>query len=147
MMSIVNSTRAGRSPQCRLLQGALALALGVAAWTAPALAGQATDTFRVTVDLRPPGPGTCSATIGSDGKPRVDCSPGVIVGAGAGGSAPGSSSGASGDLAAYRLLDARIKHANALVEVGEGSYFAWGEYSSRLMLAGQLEYVEMRVTW
>ena len=145
MMSIVNSTRAGRSPQRKFVQGALALALGIAAWAAPAAAGQATDVFRVTVDLRPPGPGTCSATIGSDGKPRVDCSPGVIVGVG--GASGGTGAGSGSDLAGYRLLDARIKHANALVEVGEGSYFAWGEYSSRLMLAGQLEYVEMRVTW
>lgn len=141
MIARVTTTHTRRLAPRKLVQGALALALGVCACTTPALAGKAGAAFQVKVNFQP-GPGTCRATIGPDGRPRVDCGPSVI--------GPGTPGGPQGDLEGalgYRLPDARMKLANAIVEVGEESFFAWGEYSSRLMLAGEVEYVEMTVTW
>jgi hypothetical protein len=135
MMSTVKSTTSRRSPS-RLARLA-ALLLGFAAASVPALAGQASAFFRVTVDLRPPTQ-SCTAGIGAKGQARIDCSPAVIGGGGAGG---------SGDSQGYRLPDARVKLRDALVAGDEASYFAWGEYSSRFVVAGRIEYVEMTVTW
>ena len=140
MSGTVNTARISRRAG-QWLQGALALALAACAWSAPTLAGQAAAGFQVRVTFHP-GPGTCSATIGPDGRPRVDCGPAVI--------GPGNPGGPRGDLEAalgYRLADARMKLANAVVETSQESFFAWGEYSSKMIMAGEIEYLEMTVTW
>lgn len=120
------------------------LALAASAAACPSLAGQASDSFTVSITVLPAGPGSCTTTLGPDGQPLVDCRPAVIgVSTGGGGGPRPSTTEALG----YRLPDARVKLAGAVVEVGEESFLAWGEYSSRMILAGGVEYLEMRVTW
>jgi hypothetical protein len=131
MMSTVKSTTSHRFSS-RLVPLA-ALLLGFVVASGPSLAGQARALVRVKVDLRPPAQ-SCTAAVGAQGQPQVDCGPTVI-------------GGGSGDSPGYRLPDARVKLRDALVAGDEASYFAWGEYSSRFVVAGQIEYVEMTVTW
>lgn len=137
---MVNATVPGPFPQ-RILRALVALALSACVGGNGTLAGQASTSFRVSVTVQPPT-GSCTAAVEEDGQTRVDCRPAVIVGAGAGASPAGGSAGAAG----YRL-PARVKLAGAVVETGEESFLAWGEYSSRLVVAGDIEYVEMTVTW
>jgi hypothetical protein len=108
-----------------------------------AIGGQAGDAFQVTVTLLPTGPGSCTTLLSDDGQALVNCQP-AVVGTGSGGAArPRVVETELG----YRLPDARVKLAGAVVEVGEESMQAWGEYSSRMIMAGGVEYVEMTVTW
>lgn len=145
---------------------AIALASGVS--SAPALAGQASTSFNVTINYVP-APASCTASVGNGG-PVVHCGPaplGPVAPAATTGTvtsgtvatalpgtppviitASGSNTGGGPDLLhGYRLPDTRMKVTGALVEVGEESFYAWGEYSSRIIAAGGIEYVEMTVTW
>jgi hypothetical protein len=108
--------------------GVLALALAACAFGQPGAAGQASDAFRISVTIQPPA-GSCTTQVLADGKTQVDCRPREA--------AP----------LTPRLPDVRVKLAGAVVEVGEESYQAWGEYSSRVVTARDFEYVEMTVTW
>jgi hypothetical protein len=143
MMSTVNSAHPGRSPN-PLLRILLACALTLSHPGGVALGGQASDAFQVTVTLLPTGPGSCTTLLGDDGKPLVNCQPAVVT-------TPSSNANRTPLVdteLSYRLPDARARlHAGAVVEVGEESMQAWGEYSSRMIMAGGVEYVEMRVTW
>lgn len=146
-----------RSREVRRILAALTLAAGAAGL--PSLAGQASTTFQVSITVVP-GPTSCSTGM-SGGAPQIQCGPApppepnpgsgpgtapVIVVAGSG---VGASDGNDGNdpLRGYRLPDTRMKLAGALAAVGEESFHAWGEYSSRLVAAGGFEYLEMTVTW
>jgi hypothetical protein len=143
MMSTVNSATPGRSPN-QLLRALLACALALAMPGGAALGGQAADGFQVRVTLLPTGPGSCTTLLGDDGKAMVNCQPAVVTTPAGGSTRPRV---VDPELS-YRLPDARTRLlSGAVVEVGEESMQAWGEYSSRMIIAGGVEYVEMRVTW
>ena len=142
MMSPVKSAKPVHSPNPMLRVLACALALAVPGGTA--LGGQASNDFPVSVTLLPNGPGSCTTLVGSDGKTLVNCQPAVVT---TGGANPTPPAGTETSLG-YRLPDARVRLvSSAVVEVGEESMQAWGEYSSRMIMAGGVEYVEMTVTW
>lgn len=147
-----------RSPLPRQLRRAAA-ALAVLAWAAslPSEAGQASAAFQITIEVLPQGSNACTASSGS-GSAEVTCRPTVV-----GPSAPtpvvgGSAERSPSALVGYHLPDpsTRLTSAvGAMVEVGgenhyawaENNFLAWGEYSSRLISAGGIEYVEMTLTW
>lgn len=137
-----------RSRKARGVLAALALAAGGAGM--PSLAGQAAAPFTVTIALLP-GPATCAAGV-SGGVAQVQCGQATAPTGGPGapasplGAAGGSTDG-HGAILGYRLPDTRMKVAEALVGVGEESFHAWGEYSSRFIRSGGIEYLEMTVTW
>ena len=144
MMSTVNSAKPGRSPN-PLLRALLACALTLSNPGGVAIGGQAADAFKVNVTLLPTGPGSCTTLLGDDGKALVNCQPAVVT------TTTGSNSTRTRVIdteLSYRLPDARARLVSgAVVEVGEESMQAWGEYSSRMIVAGGVEYVEMTVTW
>ena len=116
----------------------LPLALVACAFGMPSSAGQASTTFRVTINV--PAPiDSCTAAVDEAGRPLVNCHPVVVVG--------GAAAPAAGGLQAYRLPDVRMKLVGALVEDAQQSLYPWGEYSSRLVEAGPIEYLEMTVAW
>lgn len=100
-------------------------------------AGQASDSFQISIEYIPLGAGTCATTADANGRPQVTCRPVSPDG--------GSIDGLVGQR--YRLPDARVKLAGATVEDTEPSVQAWGEYSSRVVSAQGGDYVEMLVTW
>lgn len=102
-----------------------------------AQAGQASDSFQISIEYIPLGAGTCTTTPGADGNAQVTCRPGTPDG--------GTIAGPLGPR--YRLPDATVKLAGTQVQDAEPSTQAWGEYSSRVVSAQGLEYVEMLVTW
>lgn len=128
---------------------AAALAIGLATWSAAALAGQASSSFQITFNLLPENPESCSANSVS-GSPQVTCRPTV------GGVATAQSSTGPADPTVLRYrTDGGFRLAGETIEVGNENYYAWadgdrtawGQYSSRLVLAGGREYVEMTVSW
>lgn len=122
------------------LRQMLALAvLAASALGTPSSAGQAADAFRITINVLP-RTDTCTAAV-AEGRPLVNCTPVVVGGGGGGGGQE------AGGLQGYRLPDARMKVVGALVEVSEENFYAWGEYSSRIVAYGDVEYVQMMVTW
>lgn len=152
-MKQVLHTMPDRSRRCRFRGTAAALAIGLSAACAPALAGDAGSSFRIIINVLPEAAGTCSASS-SGGAPQVTCRPSVV------GSTSGGTTGAGNDpdspLVAYRRSsDPSVRLAGELVEVGvenhyawaQGSHLAWGEYSSRLVVAGEIRYVEMTLAW
>lgn len=145
MMSRVNPKNPGRSRHRIVRSAVAAMAFAASTLSAPSGAGQAVSGFRITINIEPAN-GSCTAAIGSGGAPQVNCEPTLI-----GGASTGSGSGASKPsepaVGGYRLPDARVVAASAVVELGEDNFHAWGEYSSRMILAGGVEYVEMTVTW
>jgi hypothetical protein len=138
----------------RLRRAAIVLAVSSCVASLPTLAGEASASFRVSIQLMPEGAGTCTASVGPSA-PQVTCRP-TVVGGGAGGGA-GDRRGSS--ILGYRVPDTHLKLAKLaggeLVEVGAENFHAWtednsyaqGEYSSRLVLAGEVSYVEMTVSW
>ena len=114
----------------------------LAAFGTPLLAGQTGSAFQISVTILPAGAGTgCTTTVGPDGATVVSCRPPVIS------ANAGTASTAGGQpIIGYRTQDSRVKVAEDVTEEAE-SYFAWGEFSSQMLLAGGHEYVEMRVTW
>lgn len=152
-MKQVLHTRPNRPRRRRFRGAAAALAIGLsAAWTA-ALAGGAGSSFRITINFLPEAAGSCSASS-SGGAPQVTCRPSVVGGTSGGGAGAGNDP--DSPLVGYRRnADAPLRLAGELVEVGvenhyawaQGSHLAWGEYSSRLVMAGGIEYVEMTLAW
>jgi hypothetical protein len=143
MMSTVKFLKPGRPPYPRL-RIALACALALSMPAGAALGGQSGDAFQVTVNLLPTGPGSCTTLVGDDGKTLVNCQPAVVTTGGVNPTRPGTTEATLG----YRLPDSRVRLvSSAVVEVGEESMQAWGEYSSRMIVAGGVEYLEMTVTW
>jgi hypothetical protein len=142
MMLAVNTSKTGLTAQRRTSRSLLPLALIACAWMAAASAGQTSDAFQVSVTLLPTGPGTCTTAV-EDGRTLVNCRP-VVVGTATTGA---SRTGTTESVLGYRIPDSRVRLAGAVVEVGEESSYAWGEYSSRMILADGVEYVEMTVTW
>ena len=100
--------------------------------------------------LSPSGSNSCGTATGTNA-PQVTCRPTVVsipttvTADRAGGST----------LLGVRQRDASLKVAGEMVEIndenhyawGESNYFALGEYSSRLVVGGRIEYVEMTVSW
>ena len=134
----------GRPALRKLRRAGAALALAAGAASLPTLAGETSASLRVTITVVPATPpATCRAGVDTSGAPQVDCRAPSVVGGAASSERPGSTEGVLG----YRLPDPRTRMAGAVVEVGEESFYAWGEYSSRMIIAGGREYVEMTVTW
>lgn len=143
MMSTVKFLPTGRFPNA-LVRTLLACALAVSVPGGVALGGQAGSNFQVSVTLLPTGPGSCTTLVDDDGRTLVNCQPAVVT---TGGANP-TPRGGTENILGYRLPDARVRLvSSAVVEVGEESMQAWGEYSSRMIMAGGVEYVEMTVTW
>jgi hypothetical protein len=144
MISTVDIPMPGHPITRKLRRAATTLAVAACAASLPSLAGQASVSFGVTITVLPAGPGSCTALLGSGGTPQVNCRP-VVSGTGAAG---GSDRQVGGEpVLGYRLPDTRARLAGAVVEVGEESFYAWGEYSSRIIAGSGVEYVEMTVTW
>jgi hypothetical protein len=130
----------------RTLRGVAAVvALAACGLSAPSDAGQAGSGFLVTINIQPAN-GSCTAAVDAAGGPLVNCEPTVIGSAGTA-SGRGAQRIVESGISGYRIPDARMKVAGAVVELGEDNFHAWGEYSSRMILAGGVEYVEMTVTW
>ena len=119
-----------------------ALLLAAACLTgSPSQAGEAGTSFQVTVRLQP-ADGSCSAST-AHGTSRLTCGPAVAASLPAGGGALFSASGAP------------LRPVGELVEVGAENYsawlennpVAWSERSSRRVVAGGREYVEMTIAW
>lgn len=142
MMKCVNFCKTTPVAQRNVLHGLLAAALALASWTEAADAGQASTSFQVSVTLLPAGPGTCTTTVADNRSPVVTCRPPVTPRTDG-----GQRAGTTEAVLGYRIPDARMKLPGAGVELGEENYQAWGEYSSRMIIAGGVEYVEMTVTW
>lgn len=116
-------------------------ALALAACAGPLCAGQTGSSFQLSVTLLPADAGSgCTTTIGPNGNAVVSCRPPVIS------AGSGSSPGNGEPVIGYRTHDPRVKVAEVIEEEAE-SYYAWGEYSSHMIVAGGREYVEMRVSW
>lgn len=134
---------------------AAALLLAASAACLPAAAGDASSAFQITIRFTPEAPGTCSASA-VGGAPQVTCRPTLVVGGASTGAGGSGGDDAASPLVAYRrTTEPSLRLAGELVEIGaenhyawaQGSYLAWGEYSSRLVVAGQIEYVEMTLAW
>lgn len=151
-MKQVLHTKPDRSRRRRSRGAAAALAIGLSAAFTAALAGDAGSSFRITINVRAEAAGSCSASS-SGGAPQVTCRPSLVGGTSGGGSRTGGDP--DSPLVAYRRSDPSLRLAGELVEVGaenhyawvEGSHLAWGEYSSRLVVAGEIQYVEMTLAW
>jgi hypothetical protein len=149
-MSTVLHANSGSFLLGRLRRAAAALAVAALSASQPSLAGEASSSFRITIQVVPEGTGVCS-TNSANGSPQVSCRPTVVGGAPAGG---GGDPKAGSTVLGYRP-DNPVKVAGEMVEVGNENHFAWaennyyalGEYSSRLMTAGGRQYVEMTVSW
>jgi hypothetical protein len=147
---MINVLHAQRS-RCRSRFGGLAaaLAIGASACPAAALAGNAGSSFRISINLLPETVGSCSA-ISAGGAPQVTCRPNVV------GVTSQTDTSAARDptIVRYRT-DQGFRLAGEMTEIGNENYFAWvdgdrtawGQYSSRLVVAGGREYVEMTVSW
>jgi hypothetical protein len=132
-----------------------ATALAAGAASLPSVAGQASTSFDVSITVLS-APTTCTASL-QGAAARLLCTPVVAPTAAPVLSAPVvvpaavpvliTSAGDQDGPIGLRLPDTRMRVAGALVEVGEESFRAWGEYSSRIIAAGGVEYVEMTVTW
>lgn len=127
-----------------------AAALGLCLVANPGTAGQAGSTFQVSVTLVPSGSNSCTTATGTNA-PQVTCRPTVVTPSG-----PVAAEAPAGSpLVAFRQRDPGMKVAGELVEVNEENHYAWAEnnyfafseYSSRLVVAGRIEYVEMTVSW
>lgn len=115
------------------------MALAACTVATPAPAGQTGSSFQVSVQLLPPTP-TCTTRIDAAAVPQVDCRP------------PGADSVTASGLVAgtaptVHVPRNRMMLAGPAVEVGEQSFAAWSEYSSRLVVTRSGEYLEMTVTW
>ena len=139
----------------------MALAAGTA--SLPSFAGQASTSFDVSITVLS-APTSCTASLqGAAAQvlcttaapvlstPVVAPTPAPVLSTPvvAPTAAPALSTVAGGQDGppVFRLPDTRMRIVGALVEVGEESFRAWGEYSSRIVAAGGVEYVEMTVTW
>lgn len=152
-MSCTMSRPTRPSPSARAPRRIALVLVAACAAVMPCEADQASSMFRVSIELLPERPGGCSAS--ADGAaPQLTCRP-TVVSTGMAAGAGGRTSDAS-RVAGYRLPDpAGLRLAGEMIEVGAENYYAWaedvhfalGEYSSRLMVAGGVEYVEMTISW
>ncbi|MEJ8838770.1 hypothetical protein [Ramlibacter sp. AN1133] len=116
----------------------------------PSRAGEAGAGFRITIQVLPEAPGSCSAST-ELGAPQLTCRPTVVgsVGSASGGD-PRQPAGAL-----YLRSETPVRVAGEMVEVGAENYYAWlesnpiawSERSSRRVVAGGREYVEMTFSW
>lgn len=128
---------------------AAALAIGIAATSVAALAGQASTSFQVSITLLPENPASCSANSGA-GAPQVTCRPSIV-----GVSTAGATSTSRDPTILRYRTDTGLRLAGEMIEVGNENYYAWadgervawGQTSSRIVVAGGREYVEMTVSW
>jgi hypothetical protein len=133
-------------PALRVVLAAAAAGLCLVAH--PATAGQAGANFQVSVTLVPSGSNSCTTATGTNA-PQVTCRP-TVVGATGTASRPTEST-----VLGTRQREPAVKVAGELVEINEENHYAWaesnyfalGEYSSRLIVAGRIEYVELTVSW
>lgn len=125
-----------------ILSGALAVAA-----FGPARAGEAGSSFRVTINVTSPGSAACGGSATGAAGPFA-CRP-TVIGAAAGGDQP-----RGGAVIAHRP-DMPLRLAGEMIELGDENYaawtddsnFAWGETTTRRVVAGGVEYVEMTVAW
>jgi hypothetical protein len=126
----------------------LAAVLLPAAWLSQA--GDASTAFRITVQVIPEAPGSCSASS-ERGIPRLTCRPTV---AGSAASGQGADSRRP-SAAVYFRTEAPLRLAGEMIEVGVENYYAWleqnsiafSESSSRRVVAGGREYLETTISW
>lgn len=137
-----------------LRRAATALALAACAASLSSEAGQASATFQITIEVLPQGSNACTASSGG-GSAEVTCRP-TVVGPAAPVTVTGAGERTGGSaVLGYKLPDTSVKLAGGMIEVGndnhhawtDNNFLAWGEYSSRLISAGGVEYVEMTLTW
>ena len=129
----------------------LGVAILAAAWLPglPTQAGEASASFRITVQVLPEAAGSCSASTGS-GPAQLTCRPGIV----------GTSSTTGGDPrqppgALYFGRETPLRVAGEMVEVGAENYYAWlennptawSERSTRRIVAGGREYLETTFSW
>jgi hypothetical protein len=160
MMETVNRSKAsssGTKPLTRLVAGVV-LAASLAA---PSRAGQASGSFNVSITFVP-ATTSCSAAV-NGGVPLVSCAPVATLASSGSATAtapPTATANATAtattaattsavvqDGLRFRLPDTRVRLVGAPVGVREEDASAWGEYSSRLIASGGIEYLEMTVTW
>ncbi|NNU44520.1 hypothetical protein [Ramlibacter montanisoli] len=134
-----------------LLRAALAAAAaGLCLVADPATAGQAGANFQISVTLMPSGSNSCTTATGTNA-PQVTCRPTVV-------GTPTTGTGnrpAGSTVLAPRQREPALRVAGEMVEINEENHYAWaesnyfalGEYSSRLIVAGRIEYVELTVSW
>lgn len=138
----------------RLVHGRTAsviLALALAGWTAALQAGEASNSFRVTINVLPEREGTCTAST-SSGAPQVTCRPtlgGVVSGAQRGSDAS--------MLLAYHRREPALRLAGEMIEIGTENHHAWDDgqppdlatprYSTEVVSAGGREYVQYTLAW
>jgi len=152
-----------RAPHRKLRRTMAAMALAAGSASLPSLAGQASTSFDVSITVLS-APTSCTASL-QGAAAQVLCttaapvlSTSVVaptavpvlttpVVAPTAAPAPITAAGDQNGPIGLRLPDTRMRVVGALVEVGEESFRAWGEYSSRIVAAGGVEYVEMTVTW
>ncbi|MBL0425482.1 hypothetical protein [Ramlibacter alkalitolerans] len=114
----------------------------------PSRAGEAAASFQLTLQVLPEAPGSCSASSGAAG-PQLTCRPSVVAPVPAG-AEPQRQAGAL-----HLRSESPLRVAGEMVEVGaenhyawlENSPVAWSERSSRRVVAGGREYVEMTFSW
>lgn len=146
---MIVSVRSMTSPAARASSLAAWLLAAACLAGLPSQAGEAGASFQITVQVIPEAPGSCSAST-ELGAPQLTCRPSVV----------GSvSSGSGGDSrqpgALYLRSDTPMRIAGEMVEVGAENYYAWlenhptawSERSSRRVVAGGREYVEMTFSW
>lgn len=147
-MTNVLHMKTGRPRYRRFDAVAAALAIGLSAACAAALAGQAGSSFRITINVLPETPASCSANA-SGGSPQVTCRPSVV------GVAAQASEGSRDPTVLRYRTDAGMRLAGEMIEIGNENYYAWvdsdrmawSQTSSRLVVARGREYVEMTVSW
>lgn len=138
-----------RQPQA-LRAALVAAAVGACLAASPGTAGQAGASFQVSVSLVPSGSNSCTTATGTNA-PQVTCRPTVV-------SAPTTALAdrpGGSTVLGLRQREPAVRVAGELVEINEENHYAWaesnyfalGEYSSRLVVAGRIEYVEMTVSW
>jgi hypothetical protein len=114
----------------------------------PSRAGEAAASFQFSLQVLPGAPGSCSASSGAAG-PQLTCRPTVVAPV-ASGAEPRQQAGAL-----HLRTDSPLRLAGEMVEVGAENYYAWlennptawSERSSRRVVAGGREYVEMTFSW
>lgn len=113
----------------------------------PSSAGQASTSFKVSVTLLPASPSSCTAGIDANGTASLACAPTVVAAGGASLAGRRAETGGSNEpTIGYRYRELGYRIAGVVTEEDD-STVAYGEYSSRVIVAGEVQYVEMTVTW
>lgn len=122
------------------------IAVLAAGLSLPSSAGQASTSFKVSVTLLPANT-SCTAGVDAKGTASLACAP-TVVAAGSGSSAGRSTEtgGSNEPTIGYRSRELGYRIAGVVTEEDD-STVAYGEYSSKVVVAGEIQYVEMTVTW